>query len=115
MWWPFRRKSKPKPLPHMGPASVDWVPGDIAECVSDRWNPKAVAIAGVLPPKIGDRLMVRQVQYGIDLTGCYTGFGLWFIGRGGIGYDAGNFRKIVLADTGADRKVARSRPLEPVQ
>ncbi len=93
--WPFKRK----PV-HVGPTSVSWQPGDMAECINGVWpHPTGV------DPKTGDRLMVREVIYGADSG--LAAFCLRFFGPcTNSAYDTRGFRKIVLTETGADRKVA---------
>lgn len=102
MIWPFRKR---KPV-HVGPTSVDWKPGDMAECVDGEWYPMHPA-----DPKLGERLMVSDVRYGATRNGQYLKFWLIFIGKPEA-YQAASFRKIILTDTGADRKVEKRRPLE---
>lgn len=106
MIWPFRRKPKP-PLPHVGPKTVDWKPGDMAECISSNWPMTADLEIG---PKVGERLMVTSVIYGPDVFGFMQGFGLMFVGYRRWAYDALAFRKTVLTDTGADRTVTKKAP-----
>jgi hypothetical protein len=58
--------------------------------------------------------MVSDVAYKASSEGPRKGasmFMLYFIGRRN-GYQSTHFRKIVLTDTGADRKVAKKRPLK---
>ena len=102
MIWPFRRKRKPV---HVGPTSVDWKPGDMAECISDNWrykdNPN---------PIVGGRFMVVDVKLLTDVSVGVSCICLTLIGYTQRGYDSSAFRKIVLTDTGADRKVAKRAP-----
>lgn len=101
MIWPFRRR---KPV-HVGPTSVDWKPGDMAECTQARWP-----VTG--GPTLGQRLMVSGVEYGsITLgsdVGCNT-FALRFIGCPAA-WCSTCFRKIILTDTSADRTVEKRIP-----
>jgi hypothetical protein len=101
MIWPFRKRRKPV---HVGPTSVDWKPGDMAECVRDTFHPPDVT-----DPKVGERLMVKAVSYKAGVLGEWE-FRLGFIGRRHR-FPARAFRKIVLTDTGADRIVEKTRPV----
>jgi hypothetical protein len=103
MRWAFWRK--PKPV-HIGSNSVDWRPGDIAECVQASW----LYVYAPKQPQVGTRAMVADVVYG-NVYGQprYTMFGLSLIGFEGQ-WQADFFRKIVLPETEADRKVGRREP-----
>jgi hypothetical protein len=102
--WPFKRK--PKRI-HIGPQSIDWKPGDMAECIDGSWNrcPEG-------GPKTGDKLMVLDAMYGNVNDGVSSCFGLRFVGLREY-YNVEQFRKITLTDTGADRTVSKSRPRTP--
>lgn len=101
MIWPFRKRR----AVHVGPTSVDWAAGDMAECIASKpWRN-----ADGTEPKRGDRLMVADVLYGGD--GPFACFCLRFVGRTDCAFDSRAFRKIVLTDTGADRTVARDKPV----
>lgn len=101
MIWPFKRKPK-----HVGPTSVDWKPGDMAKCVAARWP-----IPEQCDPKVGQHLMVAEVRYSEGVFR-YACFHLEFIGTPGRGYQSTCFRKITLADTGADQKVGKHKPVK---
>lgn len=68
MTWPFRRKRTPEPEPkHFGPTSVDWVPGDIAECIhGGEWYCETGPVSG---PALGSQAMVVEVFYGRSSAG----------------------------------------------
>ena len=114
MTWPFRRKRTPEPEPkHFGPTSVDWVPGDIAECIhGGEWYGKTGPISG---PALGSQAMVIEVFYGRASAGARgTTFALRLIGMSpDLGWPCDNFRKVVLRDTGADRVVGKRAPVRP--
>ena len=108
MIWPFRRKPA-RPV-HVGPTTVDWVPGDIAECIDPgpRWNE-----TGVIPgPELGSRAMVVEVFLGCTDRGRTSAFALRLVGMPrGQGWASVNFRKVVLTENGADRVVGVDRPV----
>lgn len=101
--WPFRRK--PAPPAHLGPTSVDWVPGDVAECVDDDW---CSDLSGDDPtdrhPVIGTRAMV---------IGIFPAGSQFYLVLAGFpnAWNAEEFRKVVLPETGADRVVGVDRPV----
>jgi len=98
--WPFTRKPKPAIRP---PLNEDWKPGDMAECIGDGWGD-----AKCRAPTIGTRAMVSAVFPGHFSQDGAPGWGLVLIGYGEA-WDATGFRKIVLNENGADRKVAVRR------
>lgn len=104
MIWPFRRK--PDPPTHVGPATVNWVPGDIAECIDAGpwWDAK-----GEIPgPELGSRAMVIEVILGTASGTNTSSFALGLVGMPrGQGWASTNFRKVVLTENGADRPVRR--------
>lgn len=109
--WPFRRKPAPPAAPeHRGPTTVDWVPGDIAECISGGpwWNAKG-PVAG---PELGSRAIVVEVFLGSADGGDSSAFALRLVGMPrGWGWASINFRKVVLTENGADRVIAKDRPV----
>lgn len=115
MIWPFRRKQSPPSPPasptHIGPKTVDWVPGDIAECIwPGPWWHKDEIVAG---PALGSRAMVVEVFLGSLSDGSPNqGFALRLVGMArGVGWNAVNFRKVVLTENGADRAVRADTPV----
>jgi len=102
MIWPFCRR---QPV-HVGPTSVDWKPGDMAECVSSTWRAPTPS-----DPRAGQKFMVRDVRYAIGDGGGVSCFFLFFVGDVATAYDSRGFRKIILTDTGADRTVGKRVPV----
>lgn len=95
MIWPFSRKPRPQVRP---PLNEQWRPGDMAECIRD-----SMFVAIGRGPRVGARAMVTSVFPGYHRDGA-PGWGLVLIGFPEA-WDARGFRKIVLNETGADRKV----------
>ncbi len=92
--WPFTRKPKP-PV-----CSERWAPGDAAECIDS--DMESFMVNKGCPIRVGDRFLVTE---------CHLYGGFLYLGLAGYSdswFDALCFRKIVLADTGADRRVGES-------
>lgn len=85
--WPFRKRRLP---PHIGPESVSWQAGDIAECLCSCWQTSSGN-----DPKAGARYIVSGVAYGVAVDGSARAFGLLLCGCGEDGYDVRVFRKVV--------------------
>lgn len=104
MIWPFRRK--PAPPAHLGPTTVDWVPGDIAECIDDDWFIMGTAEPPSFKhPVLGTKAMV------LDVESKPHGFYLGLLGFPEL-WNAAQFRKVVLTENGADRVVGVNRPVK---
>lgn len=104
MIWPFRRKQR-NFIPVV--TGETWRPGDVAECVSSDDEPWCDTAGKALSgPERGSRAMVLSVMHSgngaalLKLTGWGSAF-----------FCAAAFRKIVLTDIGADRKVSKRKPV----
>ena len=80
----------------------------MAECIGPMTNEKTGLPANI---EIGDRRMVKSVFRGFVVSIQAEAWGLGFVGERET-YGAAAFRKIVLTDTGADRKVKKRTPVD---
>lgn len=102
MFWPFKRKSK---LPFLQPKTT-WSVGDIAEC-TDTFELK---VPVPLVPSIGSQAMVLDVRELVRMEGDYKVVYLRLLGYETY-WTEHSFRKVLLSETGADRKVSACKPV----
>jgi hypothetical protein len=103
MMWPFKRKPVPTP-PLVDEQS--WKIGDIAGCVEAGWKLRGMPAEG---PEIGSQSLVIGIYEGV--CNGYPAFGLTLAGWPIGSYRSDHFRKVILGETGADRKVTQRKPL----
>lgn len=104
--WPFRRNPKPQPRRFVEPKET-WAAGDIAECIATLvGSGKNIAP----PPAIGAIGIVLSVISGEVVGTSLDGVGLRITGHPDH-WQANCFRKIVQAESYADRKVSDKLPV----
>lgn len=104
--WPFRRRPRPAPPPpERPPLGESWRAGDMAECIRADWRLWPLVARR---PRVGDRALVLAVFPGITPEGRLT-WGLQLLGYPAY-WEAAAFRKLVLGECAADRRVTRKTP-----